>query len=53
MDESVRRVRRGCVGMAIILLAVIFLLIMSTGNLAWSLLLLLPLALVVLSRFIK
>jgi hypothetical protein len=53
MDDSVRRVRRGCLGMAAILLALGIMLISATGNLFWSLFGLAALVLLVLSRTIK
>lgn len=53
MDDSVRRVRRGCLGMAAILFALGIMLISATGNLFWSLLGLVALLLFVLSRTIK
>ncbi len=53
MDDSARRVRRGCLGMAAILLALGIMLISATGNLFWSVLGLAALLLFVLSRTIK
>jgi hypothetical protein len=53
MDDSVRRVRRGCLGMAAILLALGVMLISATGNLFWSLFGLAAVVLLVLSRTIK
>ena len=53
VDESVQRIRRGCIGAAALLISIIFVLIMSSGNLAWSLLLILPIALIIGSRLVK
>jgi fatty acid desaturase len=46
---SVRRVRRGCVMMAIIVIAMTIFLISATGNLAFSLLLLVAIALLAIA----
>lgn len=43
------RVRRGCLGIAILLIAVTWVLVLSSGNLAWSLLLIVV-VLVLLAR---
>lgn len=51
--ESIRRVRRGCFGIAILLTATAIMFIFSTGNLAWSLLLIAPILIVVLTRWVK
>ncbi|WP_298820801.1 hypothetical protein [Chloroflexus sp.] len=52
LAASVRRVRRGCVMMAIIVIAITIFLISATGNLAFSLLLLLAGALLGLAFFV-
>lgn len=49
---SIRRVRRGCVMMAIIVIAMTIFLISATGNLAFSLLLLVAGALLALAFFV-
>lgn len=46
--ESIRRIRRGCLGSAILIAAIALMLIFMTGNLAYSLLLLVAFALVLL-----
>lgn len=46
------RVRRGCIGMAIILGAMSWVLIIQTGNLAWSLLLILVVVVLLARRFL-
>jgi hypothetical protein len=53
VQESIRRVRRGCLGSALIFMALSLLLINSTGNLAFSLLLVVSLVLVILSRMVR
>jgi hypothetical protein len=52
-DESVRRIRRGCIGGAAVMLALGLLLVTQTGNLFWSVLGLVAIVLFVLSRLIK
>ncbi len=49
---SIRRVRRGCVMMAIIVIALTIFLISATGNLAFSLLLFGAVALLALAFFV-
>lgn len=52
VTTSIRRVRRGCVMMAIIVIAMTIFLISATGNLAFSLLLLVAGALLALDFFV-
>jgi hypothetical protein len=52
-DESVRRVRRGCLGGAAVMLALGLLLVTQTGNLFWSVLGVVAIALFIFSRLIK
>jgi len=52
VTTSIRRVRRGCVMMAIIVIAMTIFLISATGNLAFSLLLLVAGALLALAFFV-
>ena len=52
LEESIRRVRRGCAASALIFVALTVLFIGSTGNLAFSLLLIVALILFILSRTI-
>ncbi|MGQ9614270.1 MAG: hypothetical protein ACUVSL_15525 [Chloroflexus sp.] len=52
VSTSIRRVRRGCVMMAIIVIAMTIFLISATGNLAFSLLLLVAGALLALAFFV-
>lgn len=47
-----QRVRRGCLGMALILGAMSWVLIIQTGNLAWGLLLILVAALLLARRYL-
>ncbi|OAN44599.1 hypothetical protein A6A03_16395 [Chloroflexus islandicus] len=49
---SVRRVRRGCIMMAIIVIAMTIFLISATGNLAFSLLLFIAVALFAFAFFV-
>lgn len=49
---SVRRVRRGCIMMAIIVIAMTIFLISATGNLAFSLLLFIAIALFAFAFFV-
>ena len=51
--ESARRIRRGCFAGALIFGALTVLFISATGNLAFSLLLIISLVLVILSRFVR
>lgn len=50
---SVRRVRRGCLGVALLFIAMAVLLTSATGNLVFLLLLLVAVALAVFSRFVE
>jgi hypothetical protein len=50
---SVRRVRRGCLGVALLFIAMAVLLTSATGNLFFLLLLLVAVALAVFSRFVE
>ncbi|MCU0490205.1 MAG: hypothetical protein MUD01_01260 [Chloroflexaceae bacterium] len=50
--DSVQRVRRGCVGIVILLTAIIVSFIFATGNLAISLFFIIPALLLVLRRYI-
>jgi hypothetical protein len=52
-EESVRRIRRGCFGSALIFVALAVLLTSSTGNLFYLTLILIALVLVALSRAIR
>lgn len=51
--ESIRRIRRGCIGMAILISALVVILIFMTQNLAWSLLLIVPLILLILRTQVR
>lgn len=50
---SVRRVRRGCLGVALLFIAMAVLFTSATGNLFFLLLLLVAVALAVFSRFVE
>jgi hypothetical protein len=52
-EESAQRVRRGCLFSALIFVALSLLFVSATGNLFYLTLLIVPLALVLLSRTIK
>jgi Na+/melibiose symporter-like transporter len=52
VTSSIRRVRRGCTMMAIIVVAMTIFLISATGNLAFSLLLFVAVALLLLAFFV-
>jgi len=51
--ESVRRIRYGCAGMAVLMTALAVLLIFMTRNLAWSLLLIVPVVLLILRTQVR
>lgn len=53
VEASARRIRRGCLFSAAIIIALSVLFVSSTGNLFYLVLLVLALALIILSRFIK
>lgn len=53
VEESIRRVRRGCLGSAAIFVGLAVLFVSATGNLAFLLLLIVALALALLSRTVK
>jgi hypothetical protein len=53
VEQSIRRVRRGCLGSAAIFAALAVLFVSASGNLAFLLLLIVALALVLLSRTVK
>ncbi len=46
------RVRRGCMGVAILLTAVTWVLILSSGNLAWSLLMIVVVLILLARQFL-
>jgi hypothetical protein len=52
-EESVRRIRRGCFGMSMLVFAMAVLLVSSTGNLVFSLLGIVAIALFVFSRTLR
>lgn len=51
-DTPEARVRRGCLGVAILIAAVTWILILQTGNLAWSLLLILVVLALLVRRMV-
>lgn len=53
VEQSVKRIRRGCFGSAVIFMALTLLFVSATGNLAFLLLLLVSAALMLLSRLVK
>jgi hypothetical protein len=53
VEQSARRIRRGCIGSAIIFVALAVLLTSATGNLFFLTLILVALALVALSRAVR
>lgn len=52
-EQSARRVRRGCLGVALVIAALAVLFTSATGNLFYLTLLLGTLGLIVFSRFVK
>jgi hypothetical protein len=53
VEQSVRRVRRGCMGSAAVFVALSVMLVSATGNLFFLTLLLVAVALAVFSRMVK
>lgn len=51
--ESIRRIRYGCVGMSVLVAALAVILIFMTQNLAWSLLLIVPVVLLILRTQVR
>lgn len=51
-DDPEKRIKRGCLGMAILIIAGTWVLILQTGNLAWSLLLILAVLLLLARRYL-
>ncbi len=51
--ESIRRIRYGCVGMSVLITALAVILIFMTQNLAWSLLLIVPVILLLLRSQVR
>lgn len=53
VEQSARRVRRGCFFMAALVVAMAFLFTMSTGNLFYLTLLLVALGMVIVARLVR
>lgn len=53
VEQSIKRIRRGCFGSAVIFMALTVLFVSATGNLAFLLLLLVSAALMLLSRLVR
>ena len=52
-EESIKRVRRGCVGMAAIISALGVMFIFNDGNLFWSIFFVIALLLMILRHYVK